>query len=350
MHETLAARTRTDSRADIPKDGRGPGVYDKAYKGKIDSDGWPLAFEVYAPAVVAHYVAAPALGDGVDLYKGTTGLLSRPTGSTEAPTLMQPGDVRDLIREALSTLPEVPGAAPPYRDLALLMNNDSPATVARYLDLIANAVRVSLPRWRAPKSSTPRPAGRSRADRAKAQRAREHADEVASAREWLALALDDDEDPLLPGQHHDGPALHTMAVTAIEDLEGEPLDDEDPDGPLWRAPGPRTFYAVADHVLGARTRSSRARYYVIPEHPNRAPYEESPVQHIETIHAQADAYSRLADEAERATAAVSRYWVHVDNLTAQRDRVEGQHAQLAATGTDGVVHDLGAHRARRGAR
>lgn len=350
MHEILASRTPTDTRSDVPKGGRGPGVYDKAYRGKADSEGWSLAFEVYAPAVVAHYIAGPALSDGVDLYKGTTGLLGRPTGSTEAPTLIQPSDVRAAIRTALSALPEVPGSARPYRDLALLMNNASEATVDRYLDLVARAVRLGIPKWRTPDSTIPRRPGRSRADRAKAQRARERAAEVASAREWLLLALDDDEDPLRPGERHEAPRLYEMATAAFEDLAGDPLDDDVDDGLLWRVPGPRAFYAVADHVLGTRQRSSKAHFYVIPEYANRAPYEENTMDNIaeqvldRVIETLADeVIAEHGDDVRDRVRDLMSSGDHLGALTLQRERI-------AATGTDGVVVNLDTARARRVAR
>ncbi|MEF3404028.1 hypothetical protein [Agromyces sp. CCNWLW203] len=113
----------------------------------------------------------------------------------------------------------------------------------------------------------------SASERKAAQRAREHAAEVASARAWLLERLKAVGSTAV-GRRVASEGLHAQAVDAIELRWGADELIPSEDGIGWRVPSRRAFYAVADHVLGARQRTARARFYVIPAEPNRDPYEE----------------------------------------------------------------------------
>jgi len=339
MHELLSARVRTDTRADVSTSRRGHSIYDRAYCGKLDSEGWPLAFEVYAPAVVAHYVGYPALVAGVDLFRGATGLLARTHGSTEPPTLVSSEDARRSVLTALRALPEVHGAAQPYRDLRLLAAIGSPSTLGAYLDLIVAAVRTGLPRWRATTDSSARPSARPRAERAREQRAAERIAEEASAEWWLREYLADAD----PGSRVSPAHLHKEASEAIEEFDGDPIDETDERSPTFRTPGSRTFYRVADSILGARRRANGADYYLISI-PSR---QEPPMDHIaeQVVDRVVDtlAVEVIAEHGESLRALIRSQFASGNLVGA----LHLQRQSFAATGTDGAVLSFADAQARR---
>lgn len=163
------------------------------------------------------------------------------------------------------------------------------------------------------------------------QRARERNSELASAREWLALYLAE----VGPGETVSARHLHALAVDAIADLLVDGDDPEREDGTPWRVPGPRTFYAVADSILGERRRAAQGtRVYTIP-----APTEETPVAIFPDASGDIfaedilDRVARLVLEEERETLRA-----FIARRNAATDPTER-----------GNVTDLSAHRAKRSA-
>ncbi|MRX42351.1 hypothetical protein [Agromyces kandeliae] len=247
-------------------DARGSSRYDRAFARKIDTDGLGRAIECPAPSLLADYVLE-VLAEGRTLLRRGALIVDstgEPIASTDA--------LLARIHGLLEALPERPDAAEPYRDIRLLMATGSTYR-AVYVRQVYDAARASLPAYRAPRRAREeRAPARTSTERARATRARHRAAEVGSARSWLLMLLDDEESAARPGNRLDAASLYASAASSIEEYEGDLLDDADEDGPRWRVPGKRTFYAVADHVLGARTRTARARLYIIPAEPNRDPF------------------------------------------------------------------------------
>lgn len=263
--DTLARNARADSRTS--------GRYARAYERKLDDDGLSIAVECPAPALLIDLMLE-VIAEARTLYRRGA-LIVTESGEPFAPTV----DVLARIHATLEALPEIADAREPYRDIRLLMATSS-AYRAEYVRLVHDALRASLPAYRVPRAPrAERVPVKSNAERMAAMRERRRADEVASVEAWLRFNIDDPDDPFRPGDEHSGPELFDAFLSFIDsdDWLGDLIDDEGPDtGARWRVPTKRKFYRVADHVLGPRKRSARARYYVVPAEPNRAPYVEEP--------------------------------------------------------------------------
>ena len=322
---------------------------ERPVRARLDADGLGIAVELPGPRILAETYAAPRLRElGLDVYRNGAALLTRPTGTEADPVAADQLDLAADLLATLAGLPDRPDAGAPYRDLRLLATNPASAgTATAYCRDVVAAIRRHAPQWR-PRAERPpidrRPAT-TPADRVKAHRERVRTAEVASARWWLHGYLHDEDDPATPGARLDAAALYALAAETLAELaeDGEPIDDDAPDV-LFRVPGPRTFYEVADDVLGARRRSHGVRVYFIPD-PAAKPEEASMNLTDAVLERVID---RLADET------LATYGDDVRDEIARRlgagDRLGAltlQRERLAATGTDGTVVDLARARARR---
>lgn len=285
---------------------------DRPRRLKLDSGPsleWP------GSRVLADVYVRPYLCETREVYRSGGALLVRPLESEDAPTVVDVADLVAELRAQLGALPEHPEAGRPYRDLRLLVDQARRATLDEYLRDVVLQLRRRAPVWRpsAEHVTVERPPAQTAAQRVAAHRERRTAAERASAAEFLAVYLED----AVPGERVIASDLYARAAEAIEDWD----EDELP------APGSRTFYAVADEILGARTHSHGARFYTIPKPP-----EEAPV--IDNLREDTLVLRAYADEAERALAAHAQ----LEALLEQRDRLGAP-----------IVDELAARRARRSA-
>lgn len=253
--------------------------------------------QVPGPRVLATTYALPWLRERFDAVRsgGSTLALSALPGGE--PTLLNRLELERDLRQAIEALPEDHTAGRPYTDLRAYVGAAIPAHVDAYLHEVIGYMHRELPQWRRPPA--PRPARaepvKTPTEQKAAYRARVAAAEITSARWWLDGYLDPENDEAPePGARLSAPDLYARARDAIESLaeDGEPIDDDTPDV-LFRLPGPRTFYAVADDVLGARRRSHGVAYYTFPTAPNHAP--EATVNR-ESLESGTTAYREAADE------------------------------------------------------
>jgi hypothetical protein len=281
---------------------------------RLDDDGLGLTVEYPSPLVLAEVFALPRLRQSLDVFRSGAVILTRPVGSTEEPSPVNQLDLASDLHEALRGLPDRPDARRPYGDLQQLVRSARRGTVEEYLRATIAAFRrkdVALPVWSPP--AKPLDADRgpvlTPAESKAAQRARKLDAEQRSARWWLASYVDE---IAVPGNRIAPADLYSLAVEALSDFEddGEQLDEDDDESPLLRVPGPRTFYAEATLILGARGRSHGANFYTIPE--PKTQQEETPMD--------LDRLNTEADTLERAAASAERYYLALEALTAQRER------------------------------
>src|SRR5690606_33785737 len=123
---------------------------------------------------------------------------------------------------------------------------------------------------RAPRSEAMTPTALKAGQRARAREA-----EQATARAALEVLLTLEDVPA-SGERITAPGLYELACPLMEEavdmrvgidadeLAEQSAEDGFPD--VVRVPGPRTFYAVADELLGARRRGAQGRQtYIIPD-------------------------------------------------------------------------------------
>jgi hypothetical protein len=234
-------------------------------KGRLDVG---VTYEIPGPRLLASAFALPWLVERFDVYRDGAALSLRAKGSTGAPTSVDQLALAEELRATLAALPERSDAGRPYRDLRVFAAHALPGTVTNYLRDTVTAVRRLAPAWRPPQPPRPpRGPALTPAERKAAQRDRDRASEIASARWWLESLLDEADDDLAVGERITAAALYELASDTLGDLadDAEPLDANDPDGPIARVPGPRVFYAVADDLLGTRRRGAHgAQTYVVP--------------------------------------------------------------------------------------
>ncbi|GHJ57340.1 hypothetical protein Nm8I071_66470 [Nonomuraea sp. TT08I-71] len=256
-----------DALAALRDGGRALSRADAPRRIKLAAGYW---VEIPSPRVLARVFAGPVLATGCDLFKSGGAILRRPAGDPRDPGPEAFDVLAEEVRAALDVLPDRPDAGRPYTDLRVYLLDGDPVDVRAYLLDAVRAVRASAPRWRPRVERHERPAPRSAADRQRSSRAARRAAEVDSARVWLSTWRED----VGPGTRIPAPELYDQAAADV----GEWVEtyQDDPDG--WAeceaedgfpavpaVPGPRTFYAVADDVLGGRrTGTGNVRLYVVP--------------------------------------------------------------------------------------
>lgn len=231
---------------------------------KVDSG---VSLEVPGPRLLAATFTLPWLAQTSEVYSLGGAILTRAIGSLDEPKAVDQASLAADVAALLRQLPPRPDAGRPYRDLSLFITEASPSRVNAYLTDVTRSTRALAPRWRPARPASERRAPLTPAQRKAAQRTRNRAAEVASARWWLQAAIDEGTDEL------DGPRIvaadlyeHAREVIAEYADDQEPIDPEDENSLTFRVPGPRTFYAVADEVLGPRRRGTNGTLiYVVPE-------------------------------------------------------------------------------------
>ncbi|MGW7662287.1 hypothetical protein [Streptomyces sp. NPDC054756] len=140
---------------------------------------------------------------------------------------------------------------------------------------MAAAIRVIVPRWKLPKAPKAPTKQLTHTERNGDYRARKTTEERDTSAKWLQLTIDD-PDQHQPGTRVPAATLYAEAKDAITDW----VDDFEDDRASWRedaeddgvpmrprVPGSKTFYAVADDMLGPGRRVQGVRMYVMPEAP-----------------------------------------------------------------------------------
>lgn len=287
-----------------------------------DEDGEQHSAAIPSPVAMAEAFARPLLEQRFgSVHRRPGGTLIVEDGSPLPETV-----IRDLLLATLLALPPREGLGPydAYTGVRRVVADDpSGDALSRYALHVARACarRDMFP-------APPVPASPKRAPRVSKtpaqwkadQRARDRSAETQSARAWLELYLAEAE----PGAVAAG-ALYALASESITDYIDDEAEHED--GTPWRVPGPRTFYAIADDVLGPRRRASQGvRTYRIPDP------EETDVSANPLAEAVLDRMARLAWEEQRST---------ILDYLERRD-------SDSTTAADNVT-DLGTHRARRSA-
>lgn len=212
----------------------------------IDDDGASVYIRLPAPRRLAECVSIPgAMRDGASVVR-----------DGEALSLY---DLASTLRALLVALPDRDAVYTYYGDLRTAATAKSGRMASYCLDVIraarAGLDPVPLP---APAERAPRAPAKTGAQRVKEYRDRLRADEIASARAFLAVVR-----PLLAeGEQRDARDLYAAAVKNIGRRLGESISADD-DSDVWAVPGRTLFYAIADEVLGDRVRRSRGFVYVI---------------------------------------------------------------------------------------
>ncbi|MGW4154114.1 hypothetical protein ACWEDF_13285 [Micromonospora chersina] len=284
------------------------------------------------PRELAEVWAAPVLAADAELFRaGSAALLSRPRGSSSAPTALDWHAVADRLAAILrAPLPEHT-AGTLYEDLNHYALYGDPAGVRAYLVDVVRAVRRSAPLWvdpdpppRRPRRTARTPEQR-RADerqRARANRAegREGSrDDMVKAAAWVAAW----RDWTTPGAH---PAsdVYRRYIAVVEEAGSIPV-------------GRNTFYRLADEVLGARKRRASGPVYVVSQ-------EVAPMNREQRRELASLIVDRLTEEWR--TAALDG----LADLVAERQEARAGNSagpsSPAISGAANVV-DLAAHRARR---
>ncbi|MFY1687465.1 hypothetical protein [Plantactinospora sp. WMMB782] len=241
---------------------------DRPHRTRLD-DG--LTVEVPAPRVLARKWAAAVLSRDVELLRAGASLRARPRGTDQEPTPLDLAGLVAVLRADILALPDRDDAGRPYVDLRRWTAHGDADAVGAYLGEVVRAVRTGAPRW-VPPRSIPRPnrPPLSPGERVRVHRERRREAEVKSAESWCGLWLADCPPS---GVRVAAPELHAEAAEDIgewvslyrEDREGYAEENEDgiwPDVPA--VPGTKTFYGVADRVIGPRQRTASARVYVVP--------------------------------------------------------------------------------------
>lgn len=312
----------------------------------VPGDDHARTYRVPTPAHVARHLLAPALG-------------------LEAPD-------RALLRDALAALPRkyngighpaprwgqehldstapVTRITPYYAGLYAALNFDyaddhadnagRPFDRDAYVDAILDAgVAAFVPELDRPARkqtpiSEPRP---SASEHAQAHRDRRKVAATKTARAAVTTLLTI-EGALEPGASLPAATLYELARPhigeAIDIREGLSSDElaeqrgEDGFPEVPRLPGPRTFYAVADELLGPRRRGAQGtQTYVIPTTANTS---EDPIMDATIISGRAAAYRELADAIRDVTAAESARFDAQRTLYLSGDRLGALHATPSA--------------------
>jgi hypothetical protein len=226
------------------------------------------------PRLLARQFAIRLLRQNAEIFRSESGgLLARPVGSDEPPTLVPLADVVTQIRGAIEGLPPRSDAGRPYDDLRLMIAEADPDFSTMYLTDVVRACRQMADVWRPPGAPEPREP-RSSQQRSVASRARRRRQEEETAEWWLRLHLEQVE----PGARVVAAELWQQAEAnlrvvvdeAEEDLEWwEKEAKHDGSPPRPRVPGRSVFYEVADVVFGARRLIRGKSYYVYPRRPRR---------------------------------------------------------------------------------
>lgn len=219
-----------------------------------------VSLEIPGPGLLAEIYALPWLRSRATAYRSGSAILTRPLESDEEPRTIHQGRLSEELLGALQRLPQAPSAGRPYKDLRLFLTEASAAAVSAYLVETVAHLRRLLPAYSPRAEKAPRAPAKSAAERSAEHRARQRADEDASAREWLTAYLED----ATPGERVVAEKLFQDCAEITElYVDGE---EEREDGGSYRVPRQRVFYAVADELLGPRRRGAHgsARVYVIP--------------------------------------------------------------------------------------
>lgn len=293
----------------------------------FDEAGELHAAPIPSPVAMAKAFARPLLEDHFGaIHRHPGGALATDDGQT-----LTESAVSDLVLDALLHLPPREGLGPydAYTGVLRLVADDpSSPRLSQYARNVARACArrdvfpappPPLERDRAPRVA--KTSAQWKAD----QRARDRSAETQSARAWLELYLAEAEPGAIAASE-----LYALASEGIPDYIDDEAEHED--GTPWRVPGPRTFYAIADDVLGPRRRASQGvRTYRIPDP------EETDVSATSTPAGDAIAEAVL-DRVARLVLEETR-----PSFLALSERRDSAH-----TTADNVT-DLGAHRARRSA-
>jgi hypothetical protein len=229
----------------------------RAWRFRLDSDGSGIPVELPG----ADYLAR-LLDLDLDAYRRRSAIVARPHGSEEEPEPLDLGALADGLRETLAALPARPDAGESYRDLVLAAGTPS-TTFGEYVRAVVRAFRDRLPEAPA-RPSVRRPSStssRTPAEVERERRARFRAEEEATSR--YVLRRWQETGALTPGRYL-ATDLYGHAVTAVERAvaAGRTMPDGSPLADTLR---PRLFYAVADDVLGSRTRTRDGYVYTVAE-------------------------------------------------------------------------------------
>ncbi|MFE9206168.1 hypothetical protein [Micromonospora sp. NPDC007230] len=262
-------QTPADALAALRDGGRAPSRADAPRRIKLAAGYW---VEIPSPRVLARVFAGPVLADGCDLFASGGGILRRRDGDARDPGPEDFHVLAEEVRAALDVLPDRPDAGRPYTDLRVYLLDGDQADVTAYLRETVRAVRVAAPRWRprAERRDRERPSPLTPTERQRVSRERRQAAEVESSRVWLSLWREE----VTPGTRVAALALYVEAAEGIGAWVAEYEEDRD-DWAEFNAeegypavpavPGPRTFYGVADAVLGdRRAGTGNVRYYLAP--------------------------------------------------------------------------------------
>lgn len=309
-----------------------------------------VTLELPGFATLAEAYIVPMLRERFDVYRRGAAILTRPAGTDAEPQPLNQLALAQQLVEQFAALPPREDAGRPYKDLRLFATESLPGTRADYIGAAIRTARGQLPAWRPPVERIERGPAKTPAERKAAQRARDRALEEASARAWLTGYLtgwDDEDEAPVAGSRVEAAELCADAIETIADYDAdEPIDEDDPDGPVYVIPSARTFYRVADELLGARRRrNDGSRFYVIP-----APPAQPKENNMDTI---AEAVlERVTQQLTEETLAEFGPSI-LQQIRAQlmagkpASALTLQREHLAATGTDGAVVDLADARARR---
>ncbi|SFF52971.1 hypothetical protein [Blastococcus tunisiensis] len=201
---------------------------------KLDSG---LSVELPGPRVLAD-VVRPALIAARPLFRDG-GAIVTTDGQDVRP--IADDALSGELRQAIAALPDRDDAGRPYTDLRLFVAEAEPDTVAAYLADVVRHVRAGLRPYREVKPVAERAPAMTPAERQRTRRERIRAAQVAASEDWVRAWLEDDD--VAPGAYA-AADLYEVAVGAIEDW----IEDDDE----VAVPGRKTFYAVADRLIGRR--------------------------------------------------------------------------------------------------
>lgn len=310
---------------------------------KLDADGSGVSIELPGPRIMAETFALPWLRERFDVYRSGSALLVRPKGADDEPAPLNQLALAVDLRAVLAALPDLPTAGRPFEDSRKAAESGG-ARMDAYLASVVVLVRRIASVWKAPAAVVDVAPALTPAARKAAQRDRDRAAETASAREWLEGYLAADNEPPAPGDRVNAAELYDDAAEVIGDYVeyGETRED----GGTYRVPRRRVFFAVADELFGAsrkRGAQGSALAYTILDPSTR---QEITMNLADAVIERA--VEKLADEMVDEFGDGVRSEIVARLRSGDRSgALNLQRAHLAATGTDGAVLDLAAHRARR---
>lgn len=231
-----------------------PAKADRPVEYRLDSDGSGVAVSLPPPASLATMLTLP----GADAFRRGSTVLTRPEGTDSQPGAVELPALATGLRSDLASLPDRREAGQPYRDVQRAAEVASARFGAYSLEVV-RAFRAALPAAPAsPKARTASPtASISHAEYVRRRRAQTKATEVAQAEHLIRAWLQREMLPV--GVPQSAPYLYDKAARAIERAadDGKTL----PDGRNYVYLGARTFYAVADRLLGRRRRTKHGYVY-----------------------------------------------------------------------------------------